>query len=75
MLLFFNTIKTEISRMSDLLYFAILALLCIVGCMLLINMIKNIAKNDDKIKIQLLPVIIFILILGIIVLFAVCRFA
>lgn len=72
---FFNNIKTQIAIMDSLLFYALLSLLCIVACMLLINMIKNIAKNEDKFKMQIMPVVIFILLMGIVVLLAVCRFA
>ena len=72
---FFNHIKTQIAIMDGLLFYALLSLLCIVACMLLINMIKNIAKNEDKFKMQIMPVVIFILLMGIVVLLAVCRFA
>ena len=72
---FFNNIKTQIAIMDGLLFYALLSLLCIVACMLLINMIKNIAKNEDKFKMQIMPVVIFILLMGIVVLLAVCRFA
>ena len=75
MLAFFNDIKTQIAMMDDLLFYAILSLLCILGCMLLINMIKTMAKNDTKFKIQIMPIVIFVLLIGIAVLFAVCRFA
>ena len=72
---FFNNIKTQIAIMDGLLFYALLSLLCIVACMLIINMIKNIAKNEDKFKMQIMPVVIFILLMGIVVLLAVCRFA
>lgn len=72
---FFNNIKTQIAIMDGLLFYALLSLLCIVACVLLINMIKNIAKNEDKFKMQILPVVIFILLMGIVVLLTVCRFA
>lgn len=72
---FFNNIKTQIAIMDSLLFYALLSLLCIVACMLLINMIKSIAKNEDKFKMQIMPVVIFILLMGIVVLLAVCRFA
>ena len=39
---FFNNIKTQIAIMDGLLFYALLSLLCIVACMLLINMIQNI---------------------------------
>ena len=66
---FFNNIKTQIAIMDNLLFFALLALLSIV------NLIKNMAKNDGKFKIQILPVIIFLLLLAVIILLCVCRFA
>lgn len=72
---FFNNIKTQIAIMDGLLFYALLSLLCIVACVLLINMIKNIAKNEDKFKMQIMPVVIFVLLMGIVVLLAVCRFA
>ena len=72
---FFNNIKTQIAIMDGLLFYALLSLLCIVACVLLVNMIKNIAKNEDKFKMQILPVVIFVLLMGIVVLLAVCRFA
>ena len=72
---FFNNIKTQIAIMDGLLFYALLSLLCILACVLLINMIKKMAKNDDKFKLQIMPVIIFILIMGFIVLLSVCRFA
>ena len=72
---FFNNIKTQIAIMDNLLFFALLALLSIVACVLLVNLIKNMAKNDGKFKIQILPVIIFLLLLAVIILLCVCRFA
>lgn len=72
---FFNNIKTQIAIMDGLLFYALLSLLCIVACVLLINMIKNIAKNEDKFKMQIMPVVIFVLLMGIVVLLTVCRFA
>ena len=70
---FFNNIKIQIANMPSLLFYALLSLLCIVACVLLINMIKNIAKNEDKFKMQIMPVVFFILLMGIVVLLVVCR--
>ena len=72
---FLNNIKTQIARMDNLLFFALLSLLCMCACLLMVSMIKAMARNDGKFKLQITPVLIFILLMAFVVLLAVCRFA
>ena len=65
---FFNDIVTFIAEMNVYLKTAIVALLAIVDILLIRAFVKNLSNKDNKPKIKLVNILLFVIVSGIIVL-------
>ena len=71
---FFNDIVTGIAQMNSALKISIVALLALIDILLLIAFVKNISNKNNKPKIKVVNVLLFIIISGIILLFSIYGF-
>ena len=65
---FFNDIVTFIAQMDSYLKIAIVALLAIVDILLIRAFVKNLSNKDNKPKIKLVNILLFVIVSGILVL-------
>ncbi len=71
---FINDIITGIAQMNSVLKITIVALLSVIDMLILIAFIKNLSNKNNKPKIKVVNVLLFIIISGIIVLFSIYGF-
>lgn len=64
----FNDIVTFIAEMNIYLKGAIVALLTILDICLIIRFVKNLSNKDNKPKIKLVNILLFVIVSGIIIL-------
>lgn len=64
----FNDIVTFIAEMNIYLKAAIVALLTILDICLIIRFVKNLSNKDNKPKIKLVNILLFVIVSGIIIL-------
>ena len=70
----FNDIITFIAEMNIYLKSAIIALLAILDILLLKQFIKNLSNKDNKNKIKIVNILLFVIVSGIIILIGIYGF-
>ncbi len=70
----FNDIITFIAHMNVYLKSAIIALLAIIDILLLKSFIKNLSNKDNRPKIKIVNILLFVIVSGIIILIGVYGF-
>ena len=65
---FFNDVITFIAEMNVYLKSAIVALLAILDILLIMAFVKNLSNKDNKPKIKLVNILLFVIVSGILIL-------
>lgn len=71
---FFNDIITFIAEMNIYLKISLVALLAVLDLLILRAFVKNLANKDNKPKIKVVNVLLFVIVSGIIVLLSIYGF-